>query len=130
VSSQPFGDGRAGERRHAARADRSQPVRPPEDISAAHVSLRRIGALFKPYRVRLSGLLALIFLAAGLGVISPFLLRGVIDTAIPQHDTKLLTLLVGGMIALSIVGGAIVVTTTGISKQVGKSVMNEVCAAE
>ncbi len=66
--------------------------------------MRRIAALFRPYRLRLTGLLALIFLAAGLGVISPFLLRGVIDTAIPKHDTKLLSLLVGGMIALSIWG--------------------------
>ena len=39
------------------------------------VSLRRVARLFAPYRRRLGVLLALIFLAAGLGVISPFLLR-------------------------------------------------------
>jgi ATP-binding cassette subfamily B protein len=97
--------------------------------SDAHVSLRRIGALFAPYRARLTGLLALIFLSAGLGVISPFLLRGVIDTAIPQHDTKLLTLLVGGMIALSIIGGVIGVAQTWISNQVGQRVMHDLRAA-
>jgi ATP-binding cassette subfamily B protein len=129
VSSQPFGDGRSGEGRHGARSNRSKPTTPPRDIFSAHVSLRRIGALFAPYRARLSGLLALIFLSAGLGVISPFLLRGVIDTAIPKHDTKLLTLLVGGMIALSIVGGVIGVAQTWISNQVGQRVMHDLRAA-
>jgi ATP-binding cassette, subfamily B, bacterial len=97
--------------------------------SDTHVSLRRISALFRPYRVRLSGLLTLIFIAAGLGVVSPFLLREVIDTAIPDHDTRLLSLLVGGMIALSIVGGVIGVAQTWISNQVGQRVMHDLRAA-
>jgi ATP-binding cassette subfamily B protein len=74
-------------------------------------------------------LLALIFLSAGLGVISPFLLRKVIDTAIPKHDTALLSLLVGGMIALSILGGVIGVAQTWISNQVGQRVMHDLRAA-
>jgi ATP-binding cassette subfamily B protein len=73
--------------------------------------------------------LALIFLSAGLGVISPFLLREVIDTAIPKHDTRLLSLLVGGMIALSILGGVIGVAQTWISNQVGQRVMHDLRAA-
>jgi ATP-binding cassette subfamily B protein len=101
----------------------------PEDVPAVHVSLRRVSRLFGPYRARLSGLLALIFLAAGLGVISPFLLRGVLDTAIPQRDTALLTLLVGGMIVLSVVGGVIGVAQTWISNQVGQRVMHDLRAA-
>jgi ATP-binding cassette subfamily B protein len=101
----------------------------PEDAAAAHVSPRRIGRLFKPYRVRLSGLLTLIFVAAGLGVISPFLLREVIDKAIPEHDVTLLSFLVGGMIALSILGGVIGVAQTWISNQVGQRVMHDLRAA-
>src|ERR1700729_342787 len=53
----------------------------PEDLPAAPVSLRRVGALFIPYRLRLAWLLALIFVSAGLGVISPFLLPRVLDEA-------------------------------------------------
>ena len=67
------------------------------------VSLRRVASLFKPYRARLGLLLSLIFVASGLGVMSPFLLREMIDVAFPQHNTELLTELVLGMIALSIV---------------------------
>jgi ATP-binding cassette subfamily B protein len=101
----------------------------PQDAAAAHVSLRRIRLLFKPYRLRLSGLLSLIFVAAGLGVISPFLLREVIDKAIPEHDVALLSALVGGMIALSILGGVIGVAQTWISNQVGQRVMHDLRAA-
>jgi ATP-binding cassette subfamily B protein len=101
----------------------------PQDAAAAHVSLRRIRLLFKAYRLRLSGLLSLIFVAAGLGVISPFLLREVIDKAIPEHNVALLSALVGGMIALSIIGGVIGVAQTWISNQVGQRVMHDLRAA-
>ncbi|MDQ6811295.1 MAG: ABC transporter ATP-binding protein/permease [Actinomycetota bacterium] len=79
--------------------------------------------------MRLGGLLALIFLSAGLGVINPFLLQRLLDTAYPHHDTTLLTLLVGGMIALSIVTSVIGVAQTWISNQVGQRVMHDLRAA-
>jgi len=101
----------------------------PEDIPAAPVSLRRIARLFIPYRPRLSVLLSLIFLAAGLGVISPFLLREIINTAYPQHDTQLLVELVAGMIALSVLTSVIGVAQTWISNQVGQRVMHDLRAA-
>ncbi len=124
MSSQPFGPGRSGEGRHSS----TQALRP-QDLPETHVSLRRVGRLFRPYRLRLSALLALIFIAAGLGVVNPFLLRGVIDTAYPQHDTTLLTELVAGMIALSILSGVIGVAQTYISNQVGQRVMHDLRAA-
>jgi ATP-binding cassette subfamily B protein len=101
----------------------------PEDIPSTPVSLRRVGRLFAPYRTRLGGLLALIFLSAGLGVISPFLLREIINTAYPRHDTTLLTELVGGMIALSVITSVIGVAQTWISNQVGQRVMHDLRAA-
>jgi ATP-binding cassette subfamily B protein len=101
----------------------------PEDIPAAPVSLRRIARLFTPYRPRLSVLLSLIFLAAGLGVISPFLLREIINTAYPHHDTQLLVELVAGMIALSVLTSVIGVAQTWISNQVGQRVMHDLRAA-
>ncbi|MGA9285156.1 MAG: ABC transporter ATP-binding protein [Solirubrobacteraceae bacterium] len=129
MSSQPFGDGRHGEGRQGRLARRAKTDPPPQDGAAAHVSLRRIGALFRPYRARLTGLLVLIFVSAGLGVVSPFLLREVIDVAIPKHNTQLLSLLVGGMIALSILGGVIGVAQTWISNQVGQRVMHDLRAS-
>jgi ATP-binding cassette subfamily B protein len=124
VSSQPFAQGRGGAGRHSPPPDLR-----PEDIPSMPVSLRRVGKLFAPYRTRLGGLLALIFLSAGLGVISPFLLREIINTAYPQHDTTLLTELVGGMIALSVITSVIGVAQTWISNQVGQRVMHDLRAA-
>jgi ATP-binding cassette subfamily B protein len=124
VSTQPFAQGRGGEGRHAPR-----PELRPEHIPSAPVSLRRVSRLFAPYRARLSALLAFIFLSAGLGVISPFLLRGVLDNAIPHRDTTLLTELAGGMIALSVITSVIGVAQTWISNQVGQRVMHDLRAA-
>ncbi len=72
--------------------------------------------------------LALIALSAGLGMVSPFLLRAVLDTAIPQNDTGLLTLLVGGMIAISVATGALGVAQTWLSNVVGQRVMHDLRA--
>jgi ATP-binding cassette, subfamily B, bacterial len=124
VSSQPFSQGRTGEGRHGPKPDLR-----PEDIPSTPVSLRRIARLFRPYRPRLTALLSLIFVAAGLGVISPFLLREVLDRAIPRHETTLLAELVLGMIALSILGSVIGVAQTWISNQVGQRVMHDLRAA-
>jgi ATP-binding cassette subfamily B protein len=124
VSSQPFADSRSREGRHPP-----APELRPEDIPAKPVSLRRIGRLFVPYRLRLSTLLGLIFVSAGLGVINPFLIRGVLDDAFPHRDTTLLTLLVVGMIVLSITTSVIGVAQTWISNQVGQRVMHDLRAS-
>ena len=124
MSSQPFSQGRSGEGRH-----RGTPELRPEDVPATPVSLRRVSRLFGPYRVRLSGLLGLIFLGAGLGVISPFLLREVLDRALPRHDTTLLAELVLGMIALSVITSVIGVAQTWLSNQVGQRVMHDLRAS-
>lgn len=90
---------------------------------------RRIARLFGPSRGRLGAVLALIALSAGLGMVSPFLLRAVLDRAIPQGDAGLLTALVGGMIAISVATGVLGVAQTWLSHQVGQRVMHDLRAA-
>jgi ATP-binding cassette, subfamily B, bacterial len=97
--------------------------------STARVPLRRIARLFHTYRPRLTVLLLLIVVSAGIGVVSPFLLRAVLDKAIPQRDTVLLTLLVLGMIASSVASGAIGVAQTWLSNSVGQRVMHDLRSA-
>jgi ATP-binding cassette subfamily B protein len=89
----------------------------------------RIARLFKPYRARLGSVLALIGLSAGLSMVSPFLLREVLDHAIPERDTALLTWLVAGMVAISIATGALGVAQTWLSNVVGQRVMHDLRAA-
>jgi ATP-binding cassette subfamily B protein len=73
--------------------------------------------------------LGLIALSALLGIVSPFLLREVIDQAIPDRDTTTLAWLVGGMIAISIVTGVLSVAQTWLSNLVGQRVMHDLRAA-
>jgi len=90
---------------------------------------RRIARLFAAYRRRLTAVLALIALSASLGMVTPFLLREVLDTAIPRDDTELLAWLVGAMIAISIATGALGVAQTWLSNVVGQRVMHDLRAA-
>jgi ATP-binding cassette subfamily B protein len=91
--------------------------------------LRRIGSLFRPHRGRLGTVLALIALSAGIGMVSPFLLREVLDVAIPQRDTTLLAWLVGGMVAVAVVTGVLGVAQTWLSHVVGQRVMHDLRTA-
>jgi ATP-binding cassette subfamily B protein len=128
VSSQPFAQGHGG-----GEGRRRQPAQPrPEDVPGAGgppVSLRRVGRLFIPYRLRLGLLLGLIVLGSVLSVASPFLLREAVDKGILHHDLTLLSWLVGGMIALAIINGVIGVAQTWISNEVGQRVMHDLRAA-
>ncbi len=110
MSHQPFAQGHGGgggRRSQRAQVERLTPAAsrqgsaPPgsprpasspqgEDIPDRHVSLRRIGRLFSPYRLRLGLLLGLIVLGSILGVASPFLLREAVNKGIISHDLKLL----------------------------------------
>jgi ATP-binding cassette subfamily B protein len=90
---------------------------------------RRIARLFAPYKARLGAVLGLIALSAGLGMVTPFLLREVLDRAIPEGDTTLLVWLVGGMIFISIATGVIGVGQTWLSNLVGQRVMHDLRAA-
>src|SRR4051812_43766415 len=91
--------------------------------------LRRIARLFRPYRLRLSAVLGLIVVSATLGMASPFLLRAVLDTAIPNGDTTLLTWLVLGMIGVSVATGVLGVAQTWLSNVVGQRVMHDLRTA-
>jgi ATP-binding cassette subfamily B protein len=62
-------------------------------------------------------------------MISPFLLRAVLDHAIPERDTGLLTALVGGMIAISLFTGVLGVAQTWLSNSVGQRVMHDLRSA-
>jgi len=100
------------------------PVRP-ADPAVRKANLRRIFPLFRAYRARLSAVCALIVFSAAVGVISPFLLREVLDVAIPEENMRLLSALVAGMVAIPIVTGVIGVWQTLLSNQVGQSVMHD-----
>jgi ATP-binding cassette, subfamily B, bacterial len=111
-------------RRFGAFTSEDPPERP-ADPAVRKANFRRIVRLFRPYKARLAAVSALIVLSAGLGVVSPFLLREVLDVAIPEEDVRLLSILVAGMVAIPIATGVLGVWQTLLSNQVGQSVMHD-----
>jgi ATP-binding cassette subfamily B protein len=106
-------------------------ARGPRTVTAAEkeqargVSLRRIGQLFTPYRGQLTIVTAIIVASSIVGLASPFLLRAVIDTALPARNVQLLAWLVAGMIGVAAVTSAFGVIQTWISTKVGQQVMHK-----
>ncbi len=92
-------------------------------------NFHRIVRLFRPYGRRLLVVNALIFVSAGLGVIPAFLLREVLDVAIPDERVGLLTLLVAGMVAIPIATGVLGVWQTLLSNRIGQAVMHDLRTA-
>jgi ATP-binding cassette subfamily B protein len=101
----------------------------PTDPAVRKANLRRALKLFSPYRARLSAVAALIFVSAGVGVVSPFLLRQILDDALPNRDARQLTWLVLGMIGVAILTGVVGVYQTLLSNQVGQRVMHDLRTA-
>src|SRR2546421_7746098 len=102
---------------------------PPLLDPARRRDTRRVLSLFARYRLRLAAVVALIIFSSGLSMISPFLLRSVLDNALPHRDGTLLTELVLGMIGIAVATGAIGVWQTFISNVIGQRVMHDLRAA-
>ncbi|MEZ2371686.1 ABC transporter ATP-binding protein [Arthrobacter sp. RCC_34] len=89
------------------------------------VSKRRIAALFSAYK---GPLLLVVVLITGSSIVSlfqPFLVRSVIDDALPHGRTGLLGLLVLAMIGVAAVTAVIGVWQTWISTRIGQGVMHD-----
>lgn len=97
---------------------------PAEKQQAREVSLRRIGKLFAGHTRPLTVVVLIIVASSIIGMASPFLLRAVIDDALPHADLTLLIALVLGMVAVAAVTAALGVVQTWISTRVGQEVMH------
>ncbi len=121
------GAGGTGGRRVMGAGDSKKP--PPLMDPTRQRDRHRILALFRPYRVRLTAVLVLIIISAGVSMLSPFLLRAALDTGLLKHDATVLTLTVAGMIAVALFSNATSVWQTYISNVVGQRVMHDLRAA-
>lgn len=93
-------------------------------LAESPVSARRVIAYFRPYRWQVTAVVALIVASSLISMASPFLLRTVIDDALPHQDVRLLLLTVGGMLLVTIATALIGVQQTWISTRVGQAVMH------
>jgi ATP-binding cassette subfamily B protein len=113
-----------------------EPVERPKDPAVRRAHGRRIVRLFRPYWAKLSLVSLLILLSSGLGVVSPFLLRDILDHAIQiGHNAATvvhlgrLTFDAAGMVAIAVITGAFGVVQSYLSTHVGQSVMHDLRTA-
>ncbi|MEU0373145.1 ABC transporter ATP-binding protein [Streptomyces sp. NPDC006283] len=111
------------------RPDHTTWTPPPRDPDQPPAEVRRILRLFRPYRGRLAVVGLLVGASSLVSVASPFLLREILDTAIPQGRTGLLSLLALGMIATAVMTSVFGVLQTLISTTVGQRVMHDLRTA-
>ncbi|MFC5721544.1 ABC transporter ATP-binding protein [Streptomyces gamaensis] len=106
-----------------------EPESPPAPDAEHPAQVRRILRLFRPYRGRLALVGLLVAASSLVSVISPFLLREVLDVALPQGRTGLLSLLALGMLAAAVINGVFGVLQTFLSTTVGQRVMHDLRTA-
>ena len=93
--------------------------------SNPRVPLRRIARLFRPYRWNLLFVGVLVAASSLVSLVNPFLIREVIDVALPQGRTGLLTVLAIAMIVVAIANSSFSVSQTYVSTKVGQRVMHD-----
>jgi ATP-binding cassette, subfamily B, bacterial len=97
--------------------------------SNPRVPLRRIARLFRPYRWSLLFVGALVAASSLVSLVNPFLIRAVIDVALPQGRTGLLTVLALAMIVVAVANSSFGVSQTYVSTRVGQRVMHDLRTA-
>jgi len=86
----------SGGPRRAGLSDRRQLEQSPLD-------LRRVLRLFADHKTSLAAVVAAIVVTSIAGTFQPFLIRAVVDDALPQQNVRLLLWCVGGMLGIAAV---------------------------
>jgi ATP-binding cassette subfamily B protein len=93
-------------------------------LAESPVSVARVVDLFRPHRATVAIVTALIVATSVIAMAQPFLLRAVIDDALPHQDVPLLLWAVGGMLAVTVVTQLFGVVQTWLTTTVGQRVMH------
>ncbi|MDG0810404.1 ABC transporter ATP-binding protein [Cohnella rhizosphaerae] len=96
-----------------------------DDMVQKHVSWRRIAKLFRPHAWRLFIVMLFIAVAAVGGTIAPFLIRAIVDDALPSRNINLLYLLVLGMGGLAALAASMSMLQVYFTTHVGQSIMHD-----
>ncbi|HBX80173.1 MAG: ABC transporter ATP-binding protein [Propionibacteriaceae bacterium] len=117
----PMGEGRMYGPRRVDEDDRRR-------LNESPVKASRVMALFRPYWKRLTLVVFVIVVASLIGLAQPFLLREVIDVALPTGNTSLLAWLCLGMVAVAAVTGLLSLVQAWQATLVGQAVMHDLRA--
>ena len=114
-----MGPGRGG---HMFGGDAAGPTKP---TGAALPLLRRAARFFRPYQARLAIIGGAIVVSSILGLANPYLLKLLIDEAIPKKDIGLLALYAGLMVLVPVINGGIGLAQSWLTASVGQYVMRD-----
>jgi ATP-binding cassette subfamily B protein len=91
--------------------------------------IKRVMGYARPYHRQIAGMLVLITLAAGLTLVTPLILRDMIDKTIPAGDVRRLALLAAGLLVIPVLGGLINVVQRRLNAAVGEGVIYDLRVA-
>ena len=96
-----------------------------EASAKQHTPWRRVLGLFRPHRKALLIVLGLIVIAGIAGATTPFMMRGIIDDALPAKDATLLVWLCAGLIGVAVSSAIASVLQAYVSTHIGQHIMHE-----
>lgn len=85
--------------------------------------IKRVLAYAKPYRLRLIFLLVIILITTGLSLVSPLILRDLVDHAIPDKNVSRLVFLAVAILLVELLGGVFQIIQRVQSSKVGEGVI-------
>jgi ATP-binding cassette subfamily B protein len=91
--------------------------------------LRRVLGYSKPYRCQLVGMLVLILFSTGLTLLTPLILRDLIDKTIPSGDLTRLVFLAMALLFIPALGGVIAIIQRRLNVMVGEGVIYDLRVA-
>ena len=91
--------------------------------------LRRVLRYARPYRGQIAGMLSLILVNTSLTLLTPLILRALIDKALPARDTNQLMLLVSGLLLIPALGGGLSVIQRRLNAKIGEGVIYDLRVA-
>jgi hypothetical protein len=98
-------------------------------LEESPVRPRRVMELFRPHARPLALVTVLIIVTSIVGLAQPFLIKRVIDDALPNRDTDLLVWATVGMVAVAAVSGLLSVVQTWLATSIGQRVMHSLRVA-
>lgn len=109
-----------------ARPDKATRVDPRDrqQLVESPVPWRRVARLFAPHRTQLLVVTLIIVASSVIGLAQPFLVKEVIDNALPNQDQRLLVIVTIAMVGVAAVTGALGVAQTWIATLIGQRVMH------
>lgn len=93
-------------------------------LAESPVPASRVAGLFRPHGAHLTVLIAAVVATSLVGLAQPFLLRSILDDALPHGNTTLLVADVVGMIAIAALTAVLGVGQTWLSIRMGNRVMH------